>query len=1706
MLGQIIANRYKLNEELISDSLGSLYKAQDLHDNKPVLVSLLSEKSLSRPLEVLLRFKRSAEQVSKFDHSNLLKILSVVESDNQAYLVYEHFDSQTLSIYLNLPQNLNQPLSIDQAVDLILQISSALSVAHEQDLLHQAIKPQNVLISQQAGQPNQAKLFNFGYSILQDISRITEKEEIISTFGYLSPESSGILRKPVDSRSDIYSIGILFYQLLTGRLPYVAEDISSLIHQHIATKPVPPSKLNNQIPPVLDNIILRLISKEPQERYQGLSGLIFDLMEYQSQKAQSKELVDFEIARFDKLREIIFSTKLIGRDKELNQLNELLNKTKQGQGSLAFVFGEPGIGKSRLVDELRGSIHALNGLFCGGKCYQFEFRTPYKVFSEAIDAYIEKIKRLSSKEQEAHVKRIKETLGELGGEVVKIAPTLTDLIGTPPKLVELEPEKEKIRFLITITNFLTSLATPDSPLLIFLDDLQWVDDGSLEILTRFAEKLQNTPTILIVSYRDTEVDQAHPLALLIKKLKEQQTLLSELPVKFFTLTETSQMISQIIMEKEETVLPLANELQERAKGNPFFTLELLHSLVDSKVVFLKEDHYTYDLDKLKTASLPTTIVEAVLKRMKDLSEVALQILSYASVMGKEIDFKLLVELTQRPNEQILNSMEDGIQNQVLYRDITGQENVFFMHDRIREAFYQRVPEEERVPLHKHIAEVLEEQNKNNPDPVLYDLAYHFAQGQVEDKALQYSIPAGHKAKESYANTLAIELYHSAKDIFERQDKKESKEYIGVLESLGEVYRMAGRFDESVSTLKECESLIPSDDTVYKARVFSKMADTLWDSGKTEDCIKVLEQALRILKVSFLTGKVGVVLGILKEFIRQMFHTWFPDFFIAKEYRGTPKEPIIIRLLDRLGHVYYFSNVNKTFYFFLKNLNLAEKIGPCPELTYSYTLGAVVWSTFPWFSRAFRDGNKGLEMAEKLQDRIREGSAYAYLAYCLYLANKPKQGLESAQKSISLLKGLGEYWDLGVAYVSRSNSGYYSKKPAECLQYADEAISVAKEVNALQSLAWVFAHRARALSLIGENIDEAIKDSDEAIKIYKQIGDKATLQEEYAFSSLDHLRKSDFARAMENIETSAKLFSTYFSSYGVSFAVIGAQVYLDTIVNTNPSLEQRKQYLKRAFWFCEQSFSWGKKFQFILGHAYQVNATYLWLTGHKKKAVRTWDKALNWLRTNKNNPGGDKYRIAYILLEEAKFLLSDNPQDKKALGNLLEAKELFSGMGCKLDLQTCNDLFSKIMPSGEGLEGREVLTQRRHLESLLSTTRAIGSVFILDELLSKIMDYALKVTGAERGLLLLYDDKTNQLNLKLSRGVEISDFFSFETYKISLELIKEAEKTKDSILAGQETASSPKVQNELKNYNVKQALAAYLSARDKPIGILYLDNSLSAGTFGKQELELMQSFAVQASVSLENAHLVSDLLDQARLRQELELGREIQMDLLPKIVPTIPGLKLTGLMLPAKEIGGDYYDFLPNPTTHNLSVVIGDVSGKGVAAGLLMAMVKTCLYALNKQPITPKQILLSTNEMLYEHINAKKFMTMLYLTWDPLQKKLVYSSAGHEHILIYRKEGRVEAIISGGFMLGMIPDIDEFLEDKSLSLNPGDKVILYTDGVTEARNIQEELFSLKRLTDIISKHGSKPAQELLNIIKEEVYAYIGTREQYDDITLVVMEAV
>jgi len=309
------------------------------------------------------------------------------------------------------------------------------------------------------------------------------------------------------------------------------------------------------------------------------------------------------------------------------------------------------------------------------------------------------------------------------------------------------------------------------------------------------------------------------------------------------------------------------------------------------------------------------------------------------------------------------------------------------------------------------------------------------------------------------------------------------------------------------------------------------------------------------------------------------------------------------------------------------------------------------------------------------------------------------------------------------------------------------------------------------------------------------------------------------------------------------------------------------------------------------------------------------------------------------------------------------------------------------------------------------------------------------------------------------------------------------------------------------------LVLSLILKDEFIGCIILGKRENLQVYSVRDIEILKNISSEISLYFYNALHHEDILERQRLElekqrldDELRLGREIQMSLLPLKPPFVSGLIVEGLMQPAKEIGGDYYDFIALPQEDQLAIVIGDVSGKGVAAGLLMAMAKTAIHTLSQEEISPKQILLRTNQILSRHISGQKFMTLLYLIWQSQSRTLIYSAAGHEYILIYRyftKE--LEVVMSGGFMLGMLSRIDNFLEEKQIKLESKDKILLYTDGVTEAENQSGSRFGLDRLKTVFLKYGAKSAQELMQAIKDEVYAFIGDHPQYDDITIVVLEA-
>jgi serine phosphatase RsbU (regulator of sigma subunit) len=341
------------------------------------------------------------------------------------------------------------------------------------------------------------------------------------------------------------------------------------------------------------------------------------------------------------------------------------------------------------------------------------------------------------------------------------------------------------------------------------------------------------------------------------------------------------------------------------------------------------------------------------------------------------------------------------------------------------------------------------------------------------------------------------------------------------------------------------------------------------------------------------------------------------------------------------------------------------------------------------------------------------------------------------------------------------------------------------------------------------------------------------------------------------------------------------------------------------------------------------------------------------------------------------------------------------------------------------------------------------------------------------------------------------------------MVQECEKEGTGLFIAEDSTMYPQVSGELKECQVRQAMCIPLKARDKALGIIYLDNRLAGGTFGEDELELMKSFAVQASISIENAYLVSNLVEQERLKQEMELGRQIQLSLLPRKTPQVRGVAVGGLMQPAKEIGGDYFDYISFAEDPNrLGIVVADVTGKGVDAGMVMGMTKSTIHTLTDQNLTTRDVVITLNKHLCKLLNRQKFITLVYAEYSAEEGTFTWSGAGHEHVIVVRDkqegEHEVEVILTGGVILGVFEQIEDDISQKSVTLNKGDKVILYTDGVTEARNEAKEFFTLERLVETVKQAPPLSAQDLLSHINEKVQQFIGDTPQWDDITLVVME--
>jgi len=680
--------------------MGTVYRAHDAVLDRQVAIKVLSAAELGT--EGRQRMLREAQSIARLGHPNIVQVHDAGEIDHLPFVVMQLVDGTDL--------HAAPPQALPDIVGVAVQICAALEHAHNHVIVHRDLKPENVIVDADGT----AKLVDFGIARSM-ASRMTAEGEIVGTVFYLAPEIA--LGQELDGRADLYSLGVMLYELATGELPFALGDPLAVISQHIHASVVPPRAKNDEVPPRLDDLILRLMEKSPENRPKS-SGEV--------QKAlERSDLLD---PHAEGVREIAVIRRMtrgrfVGREQELTEAVGLWNRALAGQGQLLLVSGEPGIGKTRLIRELSTHVEVTGGRSLIGEC-ESEGRAPYAPFAQII--------RKSLRQGSENGFELPEFVL---GDLLELAPELKPYYPGVSPNPRLEPEAEQRRLFEHMVTFCRTLSE-QAPLLLVIDDAHWADSGSLSLLRYLAGRTQNQRTLLAATYREVELDEAKPFHEALLELNRKR-LGTRLKLKRFDQQQASSLLAAIF--EEEITPEFLKGIYEETEGNPFFIEEVCKALVESGQVFHTENGW--DRLSMEELEIPQSVRVAIQSRVSKFPEAYQDALNLAAVLGREFDFDTLAAASELDEDTLIEALETAEQAQLIEEvSGVGGATFSFVHALIPTTLAEGVRTLRRRRLHKRAAEAIEHTRPHD----LEDLAHHYEEAGDEERARSYYARAGWK--------------------------------------------------------------------------------------------------------------------------------------------------------------------------------------------------------------------------------------------------------------------------------------------------------------------------------------------------------------------------------------------------------------------------------------------------------------------------------------------------------------------------------------------------------------------------------------------------------------------------------------------------------------------------------------------------------------------------------------------------------------------------------------------------------------------------------------------------------------------------------------------------------------------------------------------------------------------------------------------------
>jgi serine/threonine protein kinase/tetratricopeptide (TPR) repeat protein len=796
VIGKTINDRYRLNAAIGQGGMGTVYLAHDAVLDRDVAVKLMTGAKLGT--EGRSRLLVEAQTVAKLKHPNIVTVYDAGEFENQAFVVMEYVQGVTMNDY--------ELDGLEHIIEVVIQICSALQHAHEQNIVHRDLKPENVVIEPDGT----VRLMDFGLA-LSTASRMTEEGVITGTVFYMSPEQA--FGYEVTPQSDLYSLGVILYELTTKQLPFEAEDALAVITQHIHAPVVPPRAKNEQIPIPLNDLILSLLSKEPHDRPNSAAEVSNLLEEASLVKADETSIQELYVL------DRIVRGRFVGRQREFAEARALWRKASSGQGQALLISGEPGIGKTRLMHEVVTYAEISGGTSLVGECYA-ESNAPYSAFTQ--------ITRQAFNRFSQNGFDIPDSVLD---DLLKLTPDLRHQFPDVQPNPRLDPETEQQRLFENVVTFCYTLAK-EFPLLLVIDDVHWADSGTLSMLHHLIRRTQKRPVMILVTYREVELKESRPFNDMLQELNRQRQG-SRLKLQRLDLDQTCEMLAAIFAT--EITPEFLDGIYRETDGNPFFIEEVCRALVDSGAVYYQDGDWHRPPD-MADLEIPQGVQVAVESRLAKLPKDHQETLRMAAILGREFCFDILLECLDLDEDTLIEALEAAEEAQMIQEiNGVGEVTFSFVHALVPNAIIESVRTLRRRKLHRQAAIAIE---KFSPED--YEtLAYQYGEAGDEEQALNYYTQAGERALAAFANQDAEEYFRSALDLVENE-----QEEAHLMAQLGISQAHQSKNSQAIETWRQAiELYLRQDDKDKLAEFYARSGRATWEKGDIKASLTICHEGL-----------------------------------------------------------------------------------------------------------------------------------------------------------------------------------------------------------------------------------------------------------------------------------------------------------------------------------------------------------------------------------------------------------------------------------------------------------------------------------------------------------------------------------------------------------------------------------------------------------------------------------------------------------------------------------------------------------------------------------------------------------------------------------------------------------------------------------------------------------------------------------------------